>query len=115
MIQEVPTRWNSTYYMIERFLELRSVGNKIIIGHENAQPALTASELSIRSSTLQVLRPIEAATKDVSGDEYCTTSNVIPLMCCLLLKVEPLKVEEFLAQELQSLILKEIDKRVGFI
>lgn len=115
LIQEVPTRWNSTYYMIERFLELRSVVNNIIIRHKNAPPMLTASELSILSSVLQILRPIEAATKEVSGDKYCTSSKVIPLIHCLLLKVKPLKVEESLAQELQSLILKEIDKRMGVI
>ncbi|XP_046735009.1 E3 SUMO-protein ligase ZBED1-like [Diprion similis] len=115
LIQEVPTRWNSTYFMIERFLELRSVVNNVIIRHKNAPPMLTASELSILSSVLQILRPIEAATKEVSGDKYCTSSKVIPLIHCLLLKVKPLQVEESLAQELQSLILKEIDKRMGVI
>ncbi|XP_046975191.1 E3 SUMO-protein ligase ZBED1-like [Vanessa cardui] len=115
LIQEVPTRWNSTYYMIERFLELRTVVNNIIIRHKNAPPMLTASELSVLSSVLQILRPIEAATKEVSGDKYCTSSKVIPLIHCLLLKVKPLKVEESLAQELQSLVLKEIDKRMGAI
>ncbi|CAB3251492.1 unnamed protein product [Arctia plantaginis] len=76
---------------------------------------LTASELSILSSVLQVLRPIEAATKEVSGDKYCTSSKVIPLIHCLLSRLQPLKVEESFALELQSLILKEIDKRMGVI
>lgn len=91
LIQEVPTRWNSTYYMIERFLELRTIVNDIIIRHKNAPPMLTASELSILCSVLQVLRPIEAATKEVSGDKYCTSSKVIPLIHCLLLKIKPLR------------------------
>lgn len=115
LIQEVPTRWNSTYYMIERFLELRTIVNNIIIRHKNAPPMLTASELSILFSVLQVLRPIEAATKEVSGDKYCTSSKVIPLIHCLLLKVKTLRLEESLAKELQSLVLKEIDKRMGVI
>ncbi|CAK1587945.1 unnamed protein product [Parnassius mnemosyne] len=100
--------------MIERLLELRTVVNNIIIRHKNALPILTASELSILSSVLQVLRPIEAATKEVSGDKYCTSSKVIPLIHCLLLKVKPLKLED-LAKELQSLVLKEIDRRMGVI
>lgn len=103
IIQEVPARWKSTYYMIERFLELRSVVNNTIIRHKNAPPMLlTASELSILSAVLQILRPIEVATKKVSGDKYCTSSKVIPLIHCLLLKVKPLKVEESLAQELNK-------------
>ncbi|GBP56345.1 Zinc finger BED domain-containing protein 1 [Eumeta japonica] len=101
--------------MIERFLELRTVVSNIIIRHKNAPPMLTASELSVLSSVLQILRPIETATKEVSGDKYCTSSKVIPLIHCLLLKVKPLKVEESRAQELQSLVLKEIDKRMGAI
>ncbi|KAF2904065.1 hypothetical protein ILUMI_02110 [Ignelater luminosus] len=101
--------------MIERFLELRTIVNDIIIRYKNAPPMLTASELSILSSVLQVLRPIQAATKEVSADKYCTSSKVIPLIHCLLLKIKPLKLEESLAKELQSVILKEIDKRMGII
>ncbi|KAF2904508.1 hypothetical protein ILUMI_01664 [Ignelater luminosus] len=102
LIQEVPTRWNSTYHMIERFLELRTIVNDIIIRYKNAPPMLTASELSILSLLIQVLRPIEAATKEVSAGKYCTSSKVIPLIHCLLLKIKPLKLEESLAKELQS-------------
>ncbi|KAF2880126.1 hypothetical protein ILUMI_26046 [Ignelater luminosus] len=108
MVQtEQHSQWNSTYHMIERFLELRTIVNDIIIRYKNAPPMLTASELSILSSVLQVLRPIEAATKEVSADKYCTSSKVIPLNHCLLLKIKPLKLEESLAKELQSVILKE--------
>lgn len=115
LIQEVTTRWNSTFYMIERFLGLRSVINNIIISHRNAPPMLTASELSILTSVLQVLRPIEAATKEVSGDKYCTSSKVIPLIHCLILKVESLQLEDSLGKVLQSVVLKEISKRMGVI
>ncbi|KAF2897468.1 hypothetical protein ILUMI_08708 [Ignelater luminosus] len=116
MVQtEQHSQWNSTYHMIERFLELRTIINDIIIRYKNAPPMLTASELSILSSVLQVLRPIEAATKEVSADKYCTSSKVIPLIHCLLSKIKPLKLEESLAKELQSVILKEIDKKMGVI
>ncbi|CAK1602973.1 unnamed protein product [Parnassius mnemosyne] len=112
LIKEVPTRWNSIYYMIERLLELRTVINTIIIRHKNAPPMLTASELSILSSVLQLLRPIEAGTKEVSGDKYSSSSKVIH---CLLLEVKPFKLEDPLPKELQSLVLKEIDRRMGVI
>ncbi|XP_072939812.1 E3 SUMO-protein ligase ZBED1-like [Epargyreus clarus] len=55
LIQEVATRWNSTYYMIERFLELRTVINDIIFRHKTAPSMLNASELSVLSSVLLVL------------------------------------------------------------
>ncbi|XP_039949753.1 zinc finger BED domain-containing protein 4-like [Bactrocera tryoni] len=115
LIQQVPTRWNSTYYMIERFIDLREIVNNIIIRHKNAPAMLHASELAHLSSVLQVLRPIEAATEEVSGDKYCTSSKVIPLIHCLVLKIKPLSFDDSIAKELQSLVLKEIQKRMGVI
>ena len=48
-----------------------------LVGHKNAPPMVTASELSILSSVLQVLRHIEPVTKEVSGDKYCPSSKLI--------------------------------------
>lgn len=101
--------------MIESFLELCTIINDVIIRHQNAPPMLIASELSILYSVLQVMRPIEAGTKEVSGDKYCTSSKIIPLIHCLLLKIKPLTLEQSLAKELQSLIIKEINKRMCVI
>ncbi|KAJ8710660.1 hypothetical protein PYW08_009175 [Mythimna loreyi] len=58
---------------------------------------------------------VEAATKEVSGDKYCTSSKVIPLIHCLVLKVESLQLEDSLGKDLQSLILREVAKRMGVI
>lgn len=63
LIQSVPTRWNSTFYMVQRFLELRTVINDIIFRHATAPPMLSGSEISIASSVLLILRPLEVATK----------------------------------------------------
>ncbi|CAB3230265.1 unnamed protein product [Arctia plantaginis] len=76
---------------------------------------LNASELSVLSSVLLVLRPLEAATKEISGDRYCTSSKVIPLVHCLVLKIQPLQLEDSLANELKSFVLNEIEKRMGAI
>lgn len=115
LIQDVSTRWNSTYYMMERFLELRDVVNKIVIRHKTAPPMLSGLELSIVSSVLQVLRPLEATTKEVSGDKYCTISKIIPLVHLMISKIQPLVFEESIAKEVQKLVLKEIKKRMGSI
>lgn len=45
LIQEVSTRWNLTFYMIERFLKLRPAVNTIINWHASAPPMLTAREI----------------------------------------------------------------------
>lgn len=113
LIQSVPTRWNSTYYMVQRFLELRSVINDILFRHATAPPMLSGSEISIASSVLLILRPLEVATKEVSGDKYCTSSKIIPLVRCILSKITSTVVGEPVAKEVQKLALYEMKKRMG--
>lgn len=52
---------------------------------------------------------------EVSGDKYCTSSKEIPLIHCILLKVKPVKLENSVTQELQSLIIKVINMRMDVI
>lgn len=113
LIQSVPTRWNSTYYMVQRFLELRTVINDIIFRHATAPPMLSGSEISIASSVLLILRPLEVATKEISGDKYCTTSKIIPLVRCIFSKITSTIIEEPVAKEVQKLALHEMRKRMG--
>lgn len=115
LIQSVPTRWNSIY-MVQRFLELRSIINDIIFRHATAPPMLSGSEISIASSVLLILRPLEVATKEISGDKYCTISKIIPLVRCIFSKITSAGVVgEPVAREVQKLALQEITKRMGSI
>lgn len=115
LIQDVATRRNSTYFMIERFLKLRGHVNEIVNRHKTAPPMLTGLEISICSSILPLLRPFEAATREVSGDHYTTSSKIIPLVHCLISKIKSVFVDEPVTKELQNLILREISKRMGKI
>ncbi|CAH2087088.1 unnamed protein product [Euphydryas editha] len=73
---------------------------------------LTSLELNIVSSLLNILRPLEAATKEISGNKYCTGSKVIPLVRCMLCKLKTFITNEPLVMEVQKLVLKEINKRM---
>ncbi|CAK1547969.1 unnamed protein product [Leptosia nina] len=115
LIQDVPTRWNSTYYMIARFLDLRNAVSEILIRHKTAPPMLTGMELTILTSLLNVLQPLEAATKEISGDKYCSSSKIIPLVHCMISKLKNLVIEESLIKDVQKRTLTEINKRMGAI
>ncbi|XP_037812651.1 E3 SUMO-protein ligase ZBED1-like [Lucilia sericata] len=115
LIQDVPSRWNSTFYMIERFLELRNAVSDILLRHKTAPPMLTGMELSTSSKLLNILRPFEAATKEISGDTYCNSSKVIPLVHCMVSKLKALEIEEPLLNEVHKMALIEINKRMGDI
>lgn len=85
LIQERATRWNSTFYCLERFVLLSGHVGKILLSpvHKKPPAMLTPSEIATIEKCLQLLRPFEAVTKDISGEKYISGSLVIPLANCL--------------------------------
>lgn len=73
-VQTVPTRWNSVFYMIERFLGIRPFVNQIVNQHASAPDMLSASETEVLKDLVEVLRPLESATSEISGQHYVTGS-----------------------------------------
>ena len=61
MIQDVCTRWNSTYYMLDRLYEQRQAITSY--GVENDIPILSSGQYGIIANILCVLKPFEELTK----------------------------------------------------
>ncbi|KAF2881124.1 hypothetical protein ILUMI_25035 [Ignelater luminosus] len=81
IIQECATRWNSTFYMLERILQVKeslclyaSTNNKI--------PQLTTEEWMVIEKLIGLLRPFEEVTKELSAADV-SISSVIPLIATL--------------------------------
>lgn len=79
LIQEVHTRWNSTLYMVQRFVELHDAVKTSVALVDNDVPTLSAEEWQICREMTEVLLPIEDVTKKLSGEQYPTGSQVIGL------------------------------------
>ncbi|KAJ8968788.1 hypothetical protein NQ314_002096 [Rhamnusium bicolor] len=79
LILEVSTRWNSTFYMLQRFIELEEAIKSTVAILEKELPILTAGEWKTIKELCKILRPFEDATKTISGEKYCTASLVIPI------------------------------------
>lgn len=109
--QDVPTRWNSTYYMIKRFLELKDYVYPMLLTCPTASTVLSREEINILEDIVQILGPIEFVTTEISGDSYSTSSLVIPVSHCMEATIKnytPITVE---GKAFKDNILSEIQRR----
>ncbi|KAJ8958369.1 hypothetical protein NQ314_006430 [Rhamnusium bicolor] len=115
LIQECPTRWNSKFYMIERFIQLHTKVNTILIHQPTAPAMVSAMEMSQLKESLEILRPLEAATREICCEKYLTTNLVIPIVHNLVGGVSSVNCEDPVAVALKKSVLDECTKRFGKI
>ena len=79
LLQDVVTRWNSTFYMFQRMLEQKR-GIVLYLSEEQSAKhlqVLTPSQWELMQNTVCILQPFEELTRDMSNDN-ATMSLVIP-------------------------------------
>lgn len=111
LVQSVPTRWNSTFYMLERFTKLYEYIAPILIKNPKSPAMVDAPDLQIIKEVLTVLSPIEAVSREMCGENYLTSSKVIPIVNCLVKKMETLSPSTEKVIALKTATLNEISKR----
>ncbi|XP_058485902.1 E3 SUMO-protein ligase ZBED1-like [Solea solea] len=80
LIQEVDTRWNSTFLMLQRLHnERQTVGAALASLKTDAHP-LSSEEYETVAACLKVLSPFFAATVELSQEKRVSGSMVIPLV-----------------------------------
>ncbi|XP_023223466.1 zinc finger BED domain-containing protein 4-like [Centruroides sculpturatus] len=82
LVQDVSTRWNSTYYLMERLLEQKRAVSLYITDHESLNN-LTPSQWELMEQCIKLLKPFEEITKITSSGISCI-SEVIPHVVTLL-------------------------------
>lgn len=80
LIQDVETRWNSTFYMIERFLEQNELVTTTLclLGKNNL--CLSDNELALLQRSINVLEIFEEATREMSSEKVTSISKVLPMI-----------------------------------
>ena len=81
VIQDVETRWWSTYALLERLLQLRESIDVVLLN--NSSIRLTSEEWDICVALSIVLHPFMELQKLFEGDKYVTVS-LVPLMVTLM-------------------------------
>ncbi|KAF6200765.1 hypothetical protein GE061_005210 [Apolygus lucorum] len=84
VINSVPTRWNSVFYMIRRFLELETPLKMASALIDIQLPVLTPDEWHSVRSLCVILKPIEEMTQMLSKQSYPPAASVIVMINGLL-------------------------------
>lgn len=115
LLQDVQTRWNSTFYMLQRFTQLQNAVKSTVALIKKRLPILTHEEWKIIEDLCTILKPFEAATNTISGDRYCTASLMIPIINGLVDVSKTLLKKDFgnIIKTIVSQLLKGLTERLG--
>ncbi|KAF0721163.1 zinc finger BED domain-containing protein 4-like [Aphis craccivora] len=83
MKQECPTRWNSAFYMLERFILLSEIIARVLFQLDTAPQNLTSLEIKLIKESIYLLQPFEQITREISGEKFMTASKIIPIRTIL--------------------------------
>ncbi|XP_039287793.1 E3 SUMO-protein ligase ZBED1-like [Nilaparvata lugens] len=115
LILDVKTRWNSTYYMLERFIEMLKIVSEILLEKTTGPEMLTSTEIDVIKQLISLFKPFEFATREVSGENFVTISKVVPIVSCLVSQLDKFKTSSVAVEQVLDCVKKEVQKRFGAI
>jgi len=109
LIQEVETRWNSSFYMLERIVEQEEAVRTALCLLNRNDLTISSEEVEVIKGIIEVLQPFEAVTREISAESYISGSKIIPLARALQRLTCSVK-----KLELQKLVTKNKQKNFKY-
>ena len=109
LIQDVPTRWNSTFYMTASLLEQKSAISVYAADHQ-LPATLTANDWTLLEKVNTLLAPFEEITKQISF-ATSTASEVIPSVVVLKRLLVKETMEDSGIKTMKATLLAAVDTR----
>ncbi|KOB74120.1 Uncharacterized protein OBRU01_02555 [Operophtera brumata] len=115
LLQSVPTRWNSVFFMLQRFLELEDALRSTSGLLEREIPMPSVEQWKICKDLCSILNPLQEVTQQMSGEDYVTGSLVI-VFNRILLNVYENKISSSVHPEVAksvNVIINQLKIRLG--
>ncbi|XP_070167962.1 E3 SUMO-protein ligase ZBED1-like [Polyergus mexicanus] len=103
------------YLLPTREIKLADKIAPILLSNSKALPMLTAAQLDALKDLIQIYESLEVFTKEVLGENYVTSSKIIPMIYCLNKSIGAVQPNTILGYETKTIIINEIHKRFGAI
>ena len=84
LIQDVATRWNSAFYMVQRVLEQQQPLCATLLELKKGDLMPSDAEFSTMEKYLEVMKPLVVITEAIGAEKWVTISTVRPLLHKLL-------------------------------
>ena len=115
VIQETPTRWNSSFYMLQRLVFLKQ---PIRLYLEDTMDEvdrrsydLTDNQWAVAKALLNLLESVDQVTTTLSGEKYSTLSWCLPLMYGLRKVAEPDHNDSSTVRSVKANLIEQLDRR----
>ncbi|XP_034529155.1 zinc finger BED domain-containing protein 1-like [Notolabrus celidotus] len=114
LMQEVETRWNSTYLMLQRLVELREPVGAALAGLQHDLAFFTSDEFNIVTGCLALLSPFYDATVELSAEENVSASKIVPLLKMLeqMLQEEVIKPAPAVVVQMGEQLIRLLRERL---
>ncbi|XP_028425734.1 zinc finger BED domain-containing protein 1-like [Perca flavescens] len=89
LVQDVPTRWNSTIEMVKRIQRNKSPLTTTLAQQNSNIATLTTQELAKLQMLEELLEPCRYVSELLGGEQYVSCSVVLPALCHLFRVMEP--------------------------
>ena len=109
-------RWNSSYDMLERFLEqqpavLATVISKEVRKFEKDVVSINEDDISAAEDTVTILKPVRTATTVLCSEQTPTISLVYPLYNQLLSAMAQQETDKAVIRDLKAAFYNDLSKR----
>ncbi|XP_065127446.1 E3 SUMO-protein ligase ZBED1-like [Paramisgurnus dabryanus] len=112
LIHDETTRWNSSYDMVERFLEQQqSVCASLAEDRKKWHLMPKDTDITILETLKEILGPLSPFTDALSGEKHKTLSSVLPLMWKIRSCLDDVDGDSVLAREMKSAIKENLRQR----